>query len=190
MYEPFIVSQASVQLAQLQEVTNLLLATSTPVTNGASFTGIAPLPPPPEPRLITMAASLMAPSEPKASIRATDVRVTLGVKDALVEDASKILSQASSKVEDLVEGSQIRWEQAIQARRAHWALLPQRQAPIAQQSPFFRRDDSALPRNFLISVALEDCTFCKFHSSFSNVSTYLTHFPSSSTLSKTISSFV
>lgn len=105
-----------------------------------------------------MTASLMAPSEPKASIRATDVRVTVGVKDALVEDTSNILSQASSRVANRVEASQLRWAQAIRARRAHWALLPQRQAPAPQQSPFLRRDDSALPRNFLISFALEDCT--------------------------------
>lgn len=164
------VSQASVQLAQLQEVTNLLLAASPPTTNG--FSSSAPPPQAAEPRPITMAASLMAPSEQKASIRATNVRVALGVKDALVEDAAVVLSQASSSIANRVEGSEMRWAQAIQARRAHWALLPQRQAAAPHQSPFFRRDDSALPRNFLISFALEDCM--SLNTTVPSISDYLT----------------
>lgn len=136
-------SQASVQLAQFQEVANLLLSE-------LSATSKEAFPPP-----ISMSLSTMASPEQKISIRSTNVRVTLGVKDSAIETATTVLSRASSDISSFVIRDQHRWEQAIRARRAHWSMVPQHQA----LTPHFRRDESAIPRNFLISFSLEECLF-------------------------------
>jgi hypothetical protein len=134
-------SQASVQLTQFQEVTKLLLSEPSVPSNET------PSPP------IAMSLSAMDPSEQKTSIRSTNVRVALGVKDSAIETATTVLSRASSDISGLVLRDQQRWEQAIRARQAHWSMVPQHQLPTQHS----RRDDSAIPRNFLISFSLEEC---------------------------------
>ena len=143
-------SQASMQLAHFQDVAKLLLSEP-------SVPSDETLPAP-----ISMSLSVMAPSEQKMSIRSTNVRVALGVKDSSTEAATAILSRASSDISSLVVKDQQRWEQAMRARQAHWGMLPYHQGTTSHQSPFFRRDENAIPRNFLISFALEECGLARW----------------------------
>ena len=94
----------------------------------------------------------MAPSDAKASVRATNVRVMLGVKDSLIDDGSGILTNAAENVLRLAESGQSRWKQAIRARRANWMLIPQ-QLP----AHLLRKDSDVSPKDFLLSYALDDC---------------------------------
>jgi hypothetical protein len=131
-------STVSAELTQLLEVSILLLSEPTP-----SGTEEPP---------IAISAFSVGPSEIKASVRATDIRVTLGVKDALIEDSSTILSSAASRISHLVANGQTRWEQAIRARSTNWTLLPQLPSPNA-----LRRMEDSVAKDFLLSYALDDC---------------------------------
>ncbi|KAF8308159.1 hypothetical protein DL93DRAFT_2087315 [Clavulina sp. PMI_390] len=151
-----VASQTSIHLLQIKEVVDILLgvppqpAAEPPTQPNAAPNGTAPAP---EARSITMMPSTMEPSEPKTSVQATNVRVMLGTKDALVDSASDTLFRAATTIATRTENSEDRWVQAIQARRAHWTLLPQR-LPLPPH--LAGRQDSSLPRNFLVSFALED----------------------------------
>lgn len=140
------------ELFQLRDVTDFLLK-SDPLPT--TIIHAAPVDPPPF-KLVASPLSSGSSADIKPSIKAVNVQVTLGVKDQLIEDASNILSRASENIESIASGSRGRWEQAIRARSSHWGLLPQRPNIVPFSS---RRVENTLPKNFLISYGLDDCSY-------------------------------